>query len=435
MTRPNSVWKDFAINTVGTVTYAAAQWSVLVILARLGTPQLVGQYALALAVAAPVIMFANMRLNVLLASDAARGHSVSAYLTARVVTSAAAVAGTLLLGAVSGSRGAPLLVLGLVAVAKAVESISDLAQGYFWLHRRFAAASMSLAVRGLLTIAFVATAVVARPSAASAAAGVALAMLVGVAVVDLPTVVRLARGESPALLGAPAVRRPADLARLVRWQPDAVAIIRGALPLGFVALALSLNATVPRVFIERQLGLAAVGYFAALAYIVVGARLVMSSLAAAAVPRLGETLANFDRAGFDQVLLRLVAFGAGAGALGLLGATLLGRRFLALLYGPSYAVHAPLLVLLVAAGGLGFMSTYLQDSLTTMRILLPKAVLLVIVTAVLALACALLLPTRGLLGAGWAVLLASAVEVAGSIALVRYALRRRWSGGALAAST
>jgi hypothetical protein len=47
-----SLRKNFSWTFVGNVVYAACQWGILVALAKLGTPEMVGQFTLGLAVAA-----------------------------------------------------------------------------------------------------------------------------------------------------------------------------------------------------------------------------------------------------------------------------------------------------------------------------------------------------------------------------------------------
>jgi len=58
---------DFTWVLSGNVLYSACQWGIVVVLAKLGSPAQLGEYALGLAVAAPIILFANLQLRALLA--------------------------------------------------------------------------------------------------------------------------------------------------------------------------------------------------------------------------------------------------------------------------------------------------------------------------------------------------------------------------------
>jgi len=70
-----SLPRNVTWSAVGNVTYAATQWGMLIILAKLGTPEMVGQYALGLAVTGPVFMLANLQLRVIQATDTRESHT------------------------------------------------------------------------------------------------------------------------------------------------------------------------------------------------------------------------------------------------------------------------------------------------------------------------------------------------------------------------
>jgi O-antigen/teichoic acid export membrane protein len=262
-------------------------------------------------------------------------------------------------------------------------------------------------------------------------AGIAAAWAVALVTIDVRAL-RVLGARDP----APAVAPPAGLvalARSARVTARTWRMLRESAPLGIVALALSLTVSVPRFAIERHLGVRALGYFAALAYLVVAGRMVALAFGGAAVPRLGQQHAAGDRAAFRRTLGRLVTFGAALGAGGVVGAWWLGAPALRLLYGPDYAAHAPLLVWLMLAAGFGYVATYLQDALTTVRILVPKALLLLAVLATVSVLSAVLVPRHGLLGAALAVVGASALELAGSALLVLRVLRAPSARGATGA--
>jgi hypothetical protein len=70
----NLVW-----TSAGTLVYAACNWAMLSAIAKLGTPEMVGQFALGLAVTAPVLMLAQMNLRAVLATDARGEHGFRDY--------------------------------------------------------------------------------------------------------------------------------------------------------------------------------------------------------------------------------------------------------------------------------------------------------------------------------------------------------------------
>src|SRR3982751_3860284 len=125
-----SLRANFSWTFAGNVVYAGCQWGMLMVLAKLGNPLMVGQYALGLAVTAPVIMLSNLQLRGVLATDARETHRFSTYLALRVWTTAAAVLAIAVIAVVAGYRRQTALVVVAVGLMKAVESISDITYGY-----------------------------------------------------------------------------------------------------------------------------------------------------------------------------------------------------------------------------------------------------------------------------------------------------------------
>src|SRR2546429_8143700 len=83
---PRTLRANFSYAVVGNVTYASCQWGILVALAKLGTVEMVGQYAYALAITTPVFLFANLQLNALQLTDDASSYTFSDYLSIRLFT-------------------------------------------------------------------------------------------------------------------------------------------------------------------------------------------------------------------------------------------------------------------------------------------------------------------------------------------------------------
>src|SRR4051812_45337492 len=77
---------NFIWTLAGNLIYAGCQWGMLVIIAKLGSAELVGQFALGLAITAPVLMFSNLQMRGIQATDAKREYSFGDYLGLRLLT-------------------------------------------------------------------------------------------------------------------------------------------------------------------------------------------------------------------------------------------------------------------------------------------------------------------------------------------------------------
>lgn len=412
--RQQSLRTDFVINLVGNIGYAAAQWVMLLVLVRLGSPAMVGEYSLGLAIGAPVVMFTNLRLAYLLASDATRTRSFSAYFSLRLAANLVAFLVILLWATLGGYRGATWLVIVLIGIAKLAEAFSDITFGYLSLRLRFRAMAMSLAVRGWGTVILMLILRLLDVPLVGIAGALAAWWWLAFWLIDLRLAKAASIGDDPALAPPPGLYQ---LLLSFRLDTALLRLAWYAVPLGIVALSLSLAASIPRLTIARVLGADAVGYFSALAYVMVAGRMVAVALGTPTLPRLGRFVAARDRAAFFRTVGMVVSFGLALGLAGVLASIFFGKFALTLVYGPDYAAWSEVLTLLLVASGLGYSATFLEDALLAMRRLVAQGVLLVITLGVISVGCATLIPKYGLRGAAWALVIGACVELGGAALL------------------
>ena len=152
------------------------------------------------------------------------------------------------------------------------------------------------------------------------------------------------------------------------WDlPALVRLAWLALPLGIVMMLISLNANIPRYFIEHYWGERELGIFAALAYLMVAGNTVVGALGQSASPRLARYYAEGNAWAFRRLLVKLVGLGAGLGIVGLLVALVAGRFILTLLYKPEYAEHAGLFAWLMTAATVSYVASFLGYGMTAAR--------------------------------------------------------------------
>ncbi len=199
-----------------------------------------------------------------------------------------------------------------------------------------------------------------------------------------------------------------------------------SLPLGVVGLLDSLNMNLPRYLIERSLGEAALGHFAAMAYVIVAGNMVVAALAHSAAPRLSRRYVR-DVAAFKRLVWKLVQFGAALSAFGLLVALVAGRQVLTVLYRAEYGAHADVFAWLMLAAGLGYVARFLVCSMTAARYFKAQAPLYAGALLVLGGLSFWLIPPFGLLGAAWAICAGMLVLLLGSALVNVHAVRARAS--------
>lgn len=406
---------NFSWTFVGNIIYAACQWGMLVVLAKLGSPEIVGQFALGLAVTAPVIMFSNLQLRGVQATDARQEYAFGDYLGLRLATTLLALLVVAGIVVVSGYRQETALVVLVVGLSKAFESISDIFFGLLQQHERMDRIAISKMIKGPLSLVALGAGVALSGSVLWGAVGLAVAWAAVLCTYDLSSVRYILALTSNEQAPRESLRPSFDARRLIRlaWL---------ALPLGVVMMLVSLNTNIPRYFIERQLGERELGIFAALSYLMVAGSVVISALGQSATPRLAKYYAAGNTRAFRVLTLKLLAMGGALGALVVLMGLVAGRELLTLMYSAEYALP-DLFVILMSAAAVYYMGSFLGYSMTAARYFRVQMPLFAVVAGSAALSCFLLIPTYGLYGAAAAVLITALVQLIGSLAIVIHAWR------------
>jgi O-antigen/teichoic acid export membrane protein len=349
---------NFVWTLSGNVVYAGCQWLVLIVLAKLGSPEAVGQFALGLAVTAPVMLLANLQLTALQATDATRAFRFGHYLALRLITTGLALAVMVALAVGLDFSLATTIVILAVGIAKAFESISDAYHGLMQQHGRMERVARSLMLKGPLSVAAMTAGILLTGGVVGGAIALAGAWGLLLALYDF---------RSPAWLQ----KQEANLG-LVRFSPTWEWPALGrlawlALPLGIVAMLFTLSTNIPRYFVEHKLGEGLLGIFAAMAYVTVIGQILSNSLGQAAAPRLAQHYAAGDMRGFRFLVLKLAAVGAVLGSAGVLAAWLIGKPILTLLYRADYAEHADVFAGIMAGAGLWCIATMFIYAATAAR--------------------------------------------------------------------
>jgi len=222
---------------VGNVVYAACQWGILIVLAKMVTPESVGQFALGLAITAPVMLFANLQLGAVQATDARRDFRFGHYLALRIVTNALALIVVAGIALCMGANRVTAVVVLVIGVAKAFEMISDAYHGLMQLHSRMERVAWSLIIKGVLSLIGV-TAWLWGGGGVMGAAG-AMAVMWGLVLVgyDIPSTAWLRRVEAGS----------AETSFVPCWQwREMVRLFWGALPIGIRVILFTLSFNIPR---------------------------------------------------------------------------------------------------------------------------------------------------------------------------------------------
>jgi O-antigen/teichoic acid export membrane protein len=397
---------SFAWTLLGNLTYALCQWGMITILAKLGSSVVVGRFALGLALCAPVFMFTNLQLRGIQATDAAGRYSFSTYLILRCTSTAVGLAFIYTVTLLDPFDKATKAVVLLVACAKAVETLSDVVSGLLQKVERINQIATALMLRGIVSVIGFGIAYWGTRSLPVAVAALTVAWIAVLASYEL----RCARSVVRSF-------------RLSEWQPKEMASLAVlSLPLGVVMALISLNANLPRYFLERYCGTSELGIFTSLAYLVTAATLVISALGQSASARLAVMFTERRFGAFKRLIGRLVFTGTALFVAGVPVALIAGRWVLTVLYRREYGDHVNVLVTLLVTSAIAAVGSFLGYGLTAARCLRVQLPITAVASATIVILSLFLIPRHGLQGAALALLggafvvaLANAVALAAAL--------------------
>ncbi len=420
-----SLRRNFSWTFAGNVVYAGCQWGMLAAIAKLGTPNMVGQFALAIAITTPVFAFLNLQLREILGTDSNREYSFTEFFSLRLLTTLACllvVAGIVL--ALDYGRTLVVVIL-IMSLGRAFDALSDLFYGLFQQAESMDRVAKAMSINGMLSLIGVAMGLGLTGSLVVAVLGSTMASGVTLLTQNVPAGLRMVAplGQNPRM------SRLGSLRQFLPHSPLSARsdLIRMALPLGLVMLLVSLNSHMPRYFIDQFHGERELGIFSALAYLIVAGTTVVSALGQSASPRLASMYSAKRYRDFRRFALKLAVLGLGIGALGTLLTLVVGRPVLARVYTDEYANHMEVMLILTAAAGPAFAASFLGYGMTAARIFRPQVALFLSVVLVSAVTCAVLIPRFGLIGGAISVLLATLVQFVVSALILNGAMKKETS--------
>lgn len=391
---------NFSWALAGNLLYAGAQWGFLILLAKFLNPAAVGQFAFALAITAPTIIFANQGLTGLQATDARGEFTFRDYLRTRLLTTGVAYA--LIVGLTWVLRW-PAVVL-VVGASKATEALCDIKYGHYQQHDRMDRTARSMVLRGALSLACTAAALYLYRSVTWAAGGLVVANIAVLALYDFRQEIfsREQQAGNEEYQIHSREKRPA--ASRIK------ALLRQGFPLGLAAMLGSATASIPRYFLEHYGGSAVLGIFAALMYVLVGGRTLIAALAQSCVAQLSRLYVSGNDKAFDRLLLQQMAVGLALGLAGIFVSVVAGKLLLRILYRPEYAEYSAVFVLVMVAAAVNYLAEFANSGLLAVRAIAVQPAILALCAGLVLVLSFLLVPHYGIGGGTWAVLITGVVQ-------------------------
>lgn len=408
--KPLSMRRNVLWTIAGNGVYMAAYWAQTAAIAKLSSPQHVGTYAAAIALVQPIIIFSQLQLRAVIATDVKEKYSFNDYLFVRLLTTLLALIVIFIASVISKGSLQVKQVLFWIGCVTAIESMSDIYHGRFQHHRRMDIIAISIMMRGVLML----IALIVGFSITKSLSIGSIAMTVAASLVlcfyDIPMNKRYAATENTKCYAdGGEMQKSSALGRRV------LSIFWLALPLGAIVVLNSLKYNMSRYAIMAHLSEVDLGVFSALSALIGMPKVIVSAIGQSASTPLAIDFQNRSFRRFWYIVGIMIAIALAIGVVFIVGAAVAGRQVISLVYRPEYVCSPALIFWLVIGNTIANISTFLGVALTSARAYksqLPFAILSLIAVVI---ANSLLVPRLGLMGAAYATVITAMVTLVGNV--------------------
>ena len=403
-----SIRQNMLYHSLGSLFYLGCQWLISVLAVRLGSYETGGMFSLAVQLTNFFYVIATFSMRVFQASDTQGRFSASRYVSTRMMTSTLAFVlcclfsfGSVQYAAVQ--QWSIILYMGFKLSEALVDALAA-EQQKAW---RMDYCGISFFLRGIASLAAFAMGMSLWHSLP-----IALFMMT---VCTMPIVI---------LYDGSIVRRMTGL-KLRLSIKECTPLLKDAWPMMFNGAMMTLLAAIPRYFLEMYAGAETLGIYASIATPAVVIQAGCSFIYSPLVAPLSEQYARGDTAGFRKTLIRalcgvfLVALAA------VLGAAMLGRWGLRLLFGESILPYAGLLIPALLAALCSALVYFFEVPLTIMRRLQGMMMIHLCAVILSAALSMVLIPSMGMNGVNLVMYLATGGDAAAMGVFALLAARKK----------
>lgn len=374
--------------------YAFLQWLVLSSIAKIGNVEMVGIYTLGLSITAPIMIFANLQLRAIQATDSKNENKFADFFSLRFVFM---ILGILAVGAVllfSDYDVEVKLVIIVIAISKAIEGMSDIVYGFLQKNEDMKKIAYSLILRGATSLLAFSISLYVSSNLLIATLLSSLAWLLVFLLFDL----RMVKGYK--------IKKYFNFNKSTLYR-----LFILALPLGIVTMLGSLNTNIPRYVIEHYLGLELLGVFGAIAYLLAGTGKFSSAISQTVSPRLARYYAENNKVYFIKLFNKILFINCLIGMLGILVVLIMGKELLTVMYTEEYGQYNQLFIWIMILSLFINLSNVFGVGVTSMRMFASQLPIHIIKLLVIIISSIFFIKYFGMIGAAWALIISTLVSI------------------------
>lgn len=397
------------------IIIACSQFLVNVLLVKFCDKALVGRFALANAITIPIFAFTSLDSDTLQITDSKSQYEFEDYFNLKLVTSSFALFLSIIIPVFAGYSWDILIIVGLLALLRALEAISATLYGLIQKREEMKTLAFLGMAKSIISISLLGIILYLTGNLVLGLIGLILFRTVYLFIYELPSSLKTANSyDLLAINDLSPQSTQIDLSKIFdkKWYSQKLfTLTKLALPMGIVTLLVSFNTNVPRYLIEKYIGEASLGVFASIASLMLIGDTVLNPLGASTIPRMSRYYAEENFKIFWQILSKLMAIAIVMGVVIMTTCWLFGQPILETIYRKEYGQYTQLLTLLMLAGSIEDISSFIGQSITATRSFQIKMVISATVVTISALLALWLIPSQGLNGAAISLLIASVIDL------------------------
>jgi O-antigen/teichoic acid export membrane protein len=412
MYHPLSLRKNFVWAFVGNAVSAFCMWLLLVVLTKLASVETVGIFAIAQAVGLPISMLLSLKLQVAQVTDARDEFDFGHYYALRIITSIMTVVIIAVVG-FSIYEFTTALIITALGFGYSIIAFRETFLAVLQKYERMDLMAGSRIFQGLFSSLLFGLFFWFTRNLVFAIAGLIIARIVVLIFYDMPASRKLLQKNGYSKLIVP------------HWHFREIwTLIKTTAPLGLVAWLGSLFTSVPRLVMDKFIGRAEVGYFAAMSSLLAVGYMLMMALGQSAMPRLAKYYVE-NRQGYKLLLTKLTTVALVIGVTGVVVSILFGKQILTLMFTLEYAKHHGVFIQIMIAGSILLLFSCMSAGLTAARKFAVQLPIYAVTALVCMISAFLLIPTYGISGAAWSLLICYIAGFSQCLFFVILAVRKK----------
>jgi len=401
MNKSLSLRKNFLWAFFGNSVFYLCQFGIFIVLAKLGSPEMLGTYSYAVAIVIPFAIFGKLQLQVVFVTDAKNEYLFADYLVLRILTTVVTILAITVVAAVVADSAYAAILIIIVGAGQGFLSIREMYLSAMQKAERMDMFSISNMIQGLFGLIVFFLVIWCCHSLLLAVVGLLLVRVVSFILYDYFVIKKL-----PAAIGM-GDKTSADVYRNWRGLAQLVWL---SIPIGITAAMISLQVNITKYFIKHYYSETTLGYYAAMVALLAAGQMVISALGQTTCPRLAKYFVT-NKTAFRHLLTKLVAVGFILGVSGLVITFFFGKFILTMIFSADYAVYHKEFNWIMLFGAVAYVTSFFGYGVTAARYFRIPLVIWTIVAGVTAVSCYLLVPSYSIKGAAWAMSIASGVNI------------------------